>query len=65
MVRELIEIAFTPTLTHVFDRVARSCAIVAVKAGQRLVSYLPQVRQGLRVECVVVGLLSCTCLHGL
>jgi hypothetical protein len=40
---ELIDIVFTPTLTQVFDRVSRAYAIVAVKAGQRLVPYLPQV----------------------
>ena len=44
VVQELIETAFTATLAPIYDRAARACSIVAVKAGQRLVSYLPKVR---------------------
>lgn len=43
MLKELIELAYSPTLSQLFDRVARAFSIIAVKAGQRLVSYLAQV----------------------
>ena len=43
VLKELIELAYSPTLSQLFDRVARAFSIIAVKAGQRLVPYLAQV----------------------
>ena len=43
VVKELIEIAYTPTLAHLHNHTIRCCGIIVVKSGSKFVPYLSQV----------------------